>query len=446
VDPARQSSHRQTSANNAVPTAGEILRDGTIVELVRVQEQSRLLVWRNRQSRIVARYESSGTVFEAVSLDSTTLAAIRFPTGSARYGSVAKLFARILDALSRLSGLPRRELQLVPYWILASWFPELLPLLPTLNVLGPSAADARRFLRILRCFCRRGALVTSITPSSLLNLPMQLRATLLVHQGKFARSVEDLLEASSLCGSYIPRAGGFLDLRTSTAIYCEENDLNGDIRQRNLSVSLFPVASAVPVFDLREEEQLAAEFQPQLLRYRLERFEAVRNSTFDAPRFTTEVRDLVRSLAACVTGEPVLTTNLTSLLASEDEDARSKWSSLPEFAIVTALLALVHERRESRVPVTNLTRFVNVALRASGEIKEYNPVEIGRVLSRLDIPRSRSAGGMVIPLTRDLSRRVHYLGGRYGVTISSDAYPGCPDCSPSDSSGARQLVQGVQEV
>jgi hypothetical protein len=438
---ASQSSDRGRSKakKGSVPTAGEVLRDGSMLELlVQGSNRSRLLVWRNDRSRTVGRYNNSGTVYEPVSLDPTTLAAVRFPMGSARYGSVAKLFARILDALSRFSGLPSQELRIVPYWILASWFPEILPVQPTLNILGPSVADARRFLRILRCFCRRGALVTSLTPGSLLQLPLELNVTLLVHQEKLARSVVELLQAASLSGSYVLRAGQFLHLRNAAAIYCQDYELDSDNRGRNLTVSLFHAGGTDAIFDLREEEQLSAEFQPQLLRYRLERFEAVRNSTFDAPGFTTAVRDLARSLGACVTGEPKLTRDLTSLLASEDEDVRSRWSVLPEFAIVTALLALVHEGKQSRVPVTYLTQFVNVALRASGEFKEYNPIEIGWATSRLNIPRSRRAGGMTISLTRDLSRRVHYLASRYAVTISPEAYPGCPDCSPSNKPGGRQ--------
>ena len=413
---------------------------------MRSDKQLKLHVMRDGRLRTVARYESSGTVYEPISIDSTTLAAIRFPTRSAGYGSVAKLFARILTALTELTGLPSGELQLVPYWILSTWFPDALPILPTLAVSGPSAADARRFLRILRCFCRRGVLVTAVTPGSLLKMRTQLRPTLLVHHGKLARSVGDLLQAGSLSGSYIPRRGEFLDLRSSTAIYCEEDDLGSDIAKSSLKVSLFPAARALTVFDEREEEQVSAEFQAQLLRYRLERFQVVRNSNFDAPAFTTEVRDLVRALAACVAAEPTLISDLTSLLAAADEDVRSGWSTRPEFAIVTALIALVHEKKESRVAVTELTQFVNVALRTGGELKEYSPVEIGRLLSRLDIPRFRGAGGRVIPITRDLSRRVHCLGRRYGGTISPGAYPGCPDCTSSGRSSGLPLVQGVHDV
>jgi hypothetical protein len=112
----------------------------------------------------------------------------------------------------------------------------------------------------------------------------------------------------------------------------------------------------------------------------------------------------------------------------------------PDFAVVVSTLALVHEK-QPRVPVKQLADFVNAALRANGEIKEYSPIEIGRRLSRLGLPRSRRAGGMVIELTRDISRRVHDLKKMYGLTTSPASIPGCPDCDPVEGRGSgRQLV------
>jgi hypothetical protein len=114
---------------------------------------------------------------------------------------------------------------------------------------------------------------------------------------------------------------------------------------------------------------------------------------------------------------------------------------LPDFAIIVAVLALVHERKESRVPVKKLTELVNATVSASGEIKEYNAVEVGRLLSRLNLPpRSRTGPGMVVELNRQVSRRVHELKMRYAVTTSPDRFPGCPDCEPPEAPGNRRLM------
>ena len=87
-----------------------------------------------------------------------------------------------------------------------------------------------------------------------------------------------------------------------------------------------------------------------------------------------------------------------------------------------------------------LTEFVNAVLSSGGEIRQYSPVEIARLLSRLNLRRSRSGGGMVIELTRMVSRRVHDLGRRFGVTTSPAGFPGCPDCEPAELPGNRQLM------
>ena len=104
------------------------------------------------------------------------------------------------------------------------------------------------------------------------------------------------------------------------------------------------------------------------------------------------------------------------------------------------MLALIHERQQVRVSVTSLTAFVNAVLRAGGEIREYAPLEIGRLLSRLGIPRVRNAGGMLVDLTRELSRKIHDLKRRLGVVPTPASFPGCPDCDPTEIATDRQLL------
>jgi len=439
--PSRQSPGPRSSVPNPVTlTTSERLPDGTMLELVRVEGESRLLIWRNNQARVAARFEFGGSVYEPMSLSPTVLEAVRFPGGTAPYGSTGKLLEKILDGASYYSGLPDRELRPIPYWALSSCFPELLPALPILVVTGPSWADAHSFLRLLRCFCRRGVLLTELTPGGFLALPLQLRRTILMEQTKVARELRGYLRAGSSSGAYVPRAGGFLDLHCVKALFCDDDDLDSELREGVLRVSLYPARANAAFFDVREEDKLSTEVQPQLLRYRLENFEAVRASRFDAPGFTTGIRELARSLAASVVGDPTLTAGVISLLSAQDEEVRASWTMLPDFAIIVAVLALVHERKEPRVPVKKLTEFVNATVSASGEIKEYNAVEVGRLLSRLNLPRSRTGPGMVVELTRQVSRRVHDLKRRFGITTSPDSFPGCPDCASPEVPGNRRLM------
>jgi hypothetical protein len=440
LGPTRQSSDRKSSTgNNVVPTAGELLRDGTILELVRVKDQPMLHVWRRGRSRTVARLEKSGITYEPISFDSGGLAAIRFPETSSGYSSIGQLFTEMLDVLEALSGIPKRELSPVPFWALATWFPELLPVLPTLIIAGPSPAEAQKFLRLLRCICRRGVLLTEVSSSAFLKLPMSLRPTLLLEQTRLDRRMRGLIRAAT-GGAYVPNRGEFLDLRCARAIACEQDDVDVDLRESCMIVSLFPPMGEVPVFDNVAEEKLASEFQSRLLRFRCANFHRVAGSKFDAPGFTIGVRELARSLGMCVVGDATLEAGIISLLSPKDADLRATLATRPDFAIVVALLTLIHERRKTRISMTRLTGFVNAALRASGEIKEYSPLEIGRLRSRLCIPRARNASGAVIDLTRDVSRRVHELKRRFGVVTTPASFPGCPDCEPAEVGDDRRLM------
>jgi hypothetical protein len=430
-------------SNPATPTTAECLADGTLLELVRVNSESKLLIWRQDRQRVAERFESGNVIYEPMSLGPTVLEAVRFPGGAADYGSTGELFEKILDAASKYTGLPDRELRPIPYWGLSSCFPELLAALPTLVVTAPSWADADSFLRLLRCLCRRGVLLTELTPGAFLDLPMNLRLTTLMEQTKVARQLRGYLRAGGSSGARVSRSGRFLDLHSVRALYCAEDDLDSELREGVLRVSLYPARKNVVFFDAREEERLSAEIQPQLLQYRLQNFQAVQASRFDAPGFTAGMRGLARALAASVVGDPTLTAGVIPLLSAQDEEIRASWSTLPDFAIIVTVLALVHEGKEQRVPVQKVTQFVNAVLSASGEIREYNVVEIGLLLSRLNVARSRTAGGKVIELTREVSRRVHELKRRFGVTTTPDSFPGCPDCEPPTVPGNRRLVQGV---
>ena len=288
-----------------MPTAGEILPDGTILELVRLRDELRLHVWRNGQSRTVACYENAGITYVPITLDSADLSAIRFPQGAIGYGSTGQLFRAILDVLEKFSGIANEDLTPAAYWLLSSWFQELLPVAPTLIVVGPSPADVRKFFRLLRCLCRRGVALTELNPGGFLAIPMFLRPTLLVEQSRLDRQTRGLLRAAA-SRNYIPRRGTFLDLRCARAVSCDQDDLDGDLRESCLTISLFPLAAGVPAFDASNEEKLAAQFQPRLLRFRCKNFRKVAESTFDAPAFTTGMRDLARSLGAPVVGDATL--------------------------------------------------------------------------------------------------------------------------------------------
>jgi hypothetical protein len=425
---------------DVIPTTAEILAGGAMIEFVRVDGDSKLLVWRDGQSHVSARFQCGTKTYEPMRLDPTILEGVRFPGVASDYGSTGELFQKILAALSKLSGLPSRELQTVPYWILSSWFPEILPTLPILVVTGPSRAEAQRFLRLLHCFVRRGVLVTELTPPRFLGLPMHLSPTILIDQSKFPAQMRGLLRAASSRGTYIPRAGRLVAIHCVRAVFCEKDDLDLELDETALRVSLFQAGPGGGVLDARAADAVAAEFQPKLLQYRFTNFRTVSESGFDVPTMTPGMRELAHTLSASVVGDPKLTNNVQSMLSSQDDDMRASWTTDPVHALIVTMLALVHERELPKISVKKLTEFVNTTLRESGDIREFSPVEIGRLLSRLSFSRSRHASGMIIELSRPVSIRVHDLRRRYDIKTSPASFPGCHDCEPAQAARDSQDV------
>jgi hypothetical protein len=120
---------------------------------------------------------------------------------------------------------------------------------------------------------------------------------------------------------------------------------------------------------------------------------------------------------------------------------------MPEFAIVHAVLTLIHKRESKAVSVKELTKAVNVVLHANGEWLAFTPAEIGYRLAALGLFTRRSSAGKELRLDRDASRLVHALARKYGVPMPTGGFPGYPDCEQSpDVSENQRLLQGVHTL
>ena len=88
-----------------------------------------------------------------------------------------------------------------------------------------------------------------MSSSAFLTLPTSLRPTLLLEQTRLDRRMRGLIRAAT-GGGYVPNRGEFLDLRCARAIACEQDDVDVDLRESCMTVSLFPPMGEVPVFDI----------------------------------------------------------------------------------------------------------------------------------------------------------------------------------------------------
>jgi hypothetical protein len=428
---------RQTDSCHSRPgmvleTTGEVFPDGTMLELASDPSCSGklgLVHWDGKIGRFRNSVEAAGYIYKPAPVSPTTLSAISFFSETKDFGSASLLYSKIIGVLEKFFALPTRDLNLVACWLLSTWFPDVLPIVPTLFVSGPSPFYASSFLRLLRSFCRRGILLAELNVASFRALPMRLQPTLLIDQTVLNRPLSGLLRAASNRGVYFTHSGDFLDLHCAKAIFSVESEFDAAMAETMLSVAVVPSESGLARLSERIEHEVTAEFQPLLLLYRLRNYRAVSESKFDIPQFTPGLRDLARSLGAALVNDADLTARIATLLAPQDAAVRAQHTLLPECGILSAALVLIHEGAKKQVLAKELTQLVNAILRARGEILEYSPEEIGWRLTRLGLFTRRVAGGKGIRVDREFSRLAHDLAKRFGVEMSPDRFPTCPDCN-----------------
>jgi hypothetical protein len=130
---ARQTQTTQTTsdADRPVTTAGEVFPDGTLLEVIRDPADSgqiTLLRWDGDRAEVANRIECMGRNYTPVKLSASAVQAINFPSQPENHGSTADLFAKLVGVIRDFFDFPDRDLRLVAYWVLSTWFVDMLPM------------------------------------------------------------------------------------------------------------------------------------------------------------------------------------------------------------------------------------------------------------------------------------------------------------------------------
>lgn len=427
-----------------VPISAAVLPNGTLIELIRSKQAPDgfgLLRWRGRRGALARRIRFRDRVFVPVPIEAVVSRAVRFASGVRDHGGVRDLFRRLAEVIAKQCDLTDNDVRKTVYWTLSSWFPDLFISPPGLVVASVSPVLASCFLGLLRCFCRRGLRLAELTTGGLGALPTQLQPTLLLDQTRVDRSLSGVLRAACIQGQFFLTPGGLRELHSAKAVFCAGSTPKPFSTEATLTVALTPRESSRGLLDNRQLDALADEYQPRLLHYRLTSYNRVRDCTFDVPGFTPGLRVLARSLGAAVLGDEELTSELVSLLSPQDADARARRGLLPESAVVTTALALLHGRRPTQMLIKDFTALVNALLRANGEITEYSAEELGWVLNRLGLYSRRMTGGRGLRFDREFSKLVHDLARAFELEMTPGRYPGCPDCPQSGEVDENKLLK-----
>lgn len=194
-----------------------------------------------------------------------------------------------------------------------------------------------------------------------------------------------------------------------------------------MHISVAPSELQPTALDDQVQEQIASEFQPQLLMYRLKNFKKVCEPRVDVSKFTFTTRRIARTLVMCFSEDLGLARDIVQLLGPQDEDVRLQRADSIECAIVEVLLGLIHEQKVKKMKIGDLADLVNCLMRSRGEILEYKAEEIGWKLKGMSLVRVRRSHGSEIHFDLRTSQHVHGLARTYGLV--SSYVKTCSECA-----------------
>ncbi len=404
-------------------TYGEILADGTIIDLLASPSADglELILFDGKQSFILPQLEHGGFTYMPAYLDPSVRQAIRFPTGLSEYGTTLTLFTKVESLFPRHLGLAEDSAAFLTAWVFGSWLPEYFPAPPTLCVFAASMAAARRLFRLLSPLCRRALRVAELSRRLLIS---GLRPTLLVNDPRLsARSCASWQAANDHDVYVVGRRGALCNLASAKAVFCGPEDAAGSWGDDAMRLQLPPV-DEFPLLSNQAQAQIAAEFQPQLERYRLVLLGSMPQSSSAPcpPEFANF--ELARNLFACLPDVPALA-RVVPLLECQQQELAARRSLDPRVAIVEALWTPAHEARE--ISSSEVRKRVNAILGSRGEVYEYNSKQVGWKLSKLELSRHRTGECNVVQFTSEIRRRIHQLAREFGLNLPR--VEACPDCA-----------------
>ncbi len=382
-------------------TCGEILSNGTIIDLVAAADRDGLDVLscndKLELSIAPAIDTGAGVFYQPPALHPSVRAAVMFPQGAVQYGAVAELFGRICVLFCKLVGLPEDLAAFATCWTLSTWIFELMLIPLTLVISGALRRQTCNVLRLFGSLCRRALPVAELSR----RLPFFLNPTLLINDPRLSAKECVSWQAANCHGLYIAGPGSSVtSLCCSKAVVLQPGD-SPQVWGEEAMLLILPPTDSAPLTN-QMLTNIAAEFQPQLEMFRLRRLSGA--DQFVSTRHPLSRFELVRNLGACVPEDPEIVRILTPLLESHQQDVLAQRSYDPRVAILEAIWAPSHDQDE--ITVGEVTKRTNAILRSRGATQDYNVKEIGWKLKNLNF-RTSSNGKCKVLAFWTIRSRIH---------------------------------------
>src|SRR5205823_3448983 len=265
---------------------------------------------------------------------------------------------------------------------------------------------------------------SDFTPAALYALPGTIRPTLLIDEFEVGGSARGrdllrLLRTGTTRNGHVFRSSKLYETFCAKVIASRQGPQDGALASRAIFVSLRPTNRALPPLDNSILNKIAAQFQPQLLEYRLRHYSgAAASFGCEVPDFTPRMKDLARALAVPLFGDARMQAELFSILRAQDNEARLNRYSEREWAVAAALYADCH-RSGKYITAGDLACTVAAVLAENGETYCLAPRAVGEILRSLGL-RTEQLGnqGRGLRLTQAVVRQVHELARALGLNRS----------------------------
>jgi hypothetical protein len=397
-------------------TLGEFFPDGSSIDLLYKRQSDRLelVQFTRKQVKIETIISIGDRDYAVAPVHSSFVRSIVWPERVEKsYGTTADLFWGIRSVFIK-HGFSEDVSRVAAYFVIATWFPELVPIAPCFTIAGPHA-ECDYLLDILGCLVRRPLQPGELDRSILACVPFTIRPTLLVGRQPAGRKAQELLLLSSRRECWLPRGNALVNASYAKAVYCGVELMCGSLGDSLLPVQLTPIPDQVHVLSRRRKQELAEYFQPKLIAYRAANHIAVGESEFDLPGLTPDSRILARALGACIVDAPELQDGLREILESRDAIVSAERFSDLKCLVIEALLEFCHTRPEGKVYVREISRAVLEIGEWLGESRSIEARKVGHVLRALGFVPERDTLGYAIALPLQIQRRVHALAREFSL-------------------------------
>lgn len=428
----RKLTERQ-SAEPVVYTGAEIFPGRAIVDLIAERDgKANFIVWDGKCEKAVPRIVHNGSCYLPLFIDPSIMRSLHLPRSSTEYGSTRKLFDKVSSLISRVTQAGGTIVQLLTFFVFATWLGDTVPVAPFLWIVSPPTTTSALLEQVLSLLCRRAFIVNHSSLAEFYSLALDLEPSLLIRVLQPTRRSLDPLRILTRRGAFTAASGRVVDASRPMIVFATEPLRDASIAGFPLELVLPPTRHYIPPMSASEAEQIVAEYQSELLRYRFQNLEKVGAPAFDISQFSIPMQEIAYSLTACIVDDNELQVQIVPLLKPVDSEIRVGIASGLKAIGLEALLARCHTVSGKYFPVIDITKDVNTVLAGRGEVLEVSPEKVGWMLVALGFRTEFISGGRRgLVLSNKVREKIHELAASYGVRTLREvpAKIECPLCA-----------------